>query len=121
MARVVAQVRSVVADLPPAQRRTAVIVTQNYGEAGALQWYDRTPPVFSGHNGYGDWGPPRSRGPVVYVGYLAGDQEALTGCQQAATLRTGVNNEEDGAGVWVCDGPVGSWAQAWQRLRHLSA
>ena len=118
---VVAQVRSVVADLPPAQRRTAVIVTQNYGEAGALQWYDRTPPVFSGHNGYGDWGPPRSRGPVVYVGYLAGDQEALTGCQQAATLRTGVNNEEDGAGVWVCDGPVGSWAQAWQRLRHLSA
>jgi hypothetical protein len=118
---VVSGVRDVVATLPPAQRRTAVVIAQNYGEAGALEWYGGTPPVFSGHNGSGDWGPPRSRGPVVYVGYLAGDQEALTGCQQAATLRTGVNNEEDGAGVWVCDGPVGSWAQAWQRLRHLSA
>jgi hypothetical protein len=118
---VVAQVRAVVADLPPAQRRTAVVVTQNYGEAGALQWYGGLPPVYSGHNGYGDWGPPDSPGPVVYVGYLTDDRDALTGCRQAAVLRTGVGNEEDGAGVWVCDGPAGSWAQAWQRLRHLSA
>ena len=118
---VVAQVRGVVADLPPEQRRTAVIVTQNYGEAGALQWYGGSPPVYSGHNGYADWGPPTSPGPVVYVGSLTPDRDALAGCEQAAVLHTGVDNEEDGAGVWVCDGPVGSWAQAWQRLRHLSA
>ena len=118
---VVAQVRGVVADLPPDQRRTAVIIAQNYGEAGALEWYGGTPPVYSGHNGFGDWGPPTSPGPVVYVGYLTDDRDALAGCEQAAVLRTGVGNEEDGAGVWVCEGPVGSWEQAWQRLRHLSA
>lgn len=118
---VVAQVRGVVASLPPSQRRTAVVVTQNYGEAGALQWYGGTPPVYSGHNGYGDWGPPSSPGPVVYVGYQAADRDVLAGCRRAATLHTGVGNEEDGAGVWLCDGPVGSWAQAWQRLRHLDA
>jgi hypothetical protein len=118
---VVAQVRGVIADLPPAQRRTSVVVTQNYGEAGALQWYGVTSPVFSGHNGYADWGPPSSPGPVVYVGHLTEDQDALTGCRQAAVLRTGVGNEEDGAPVWVCDGPRGSWAQAWHRLRHLDA
>ena len=81
----------------------------------------REPPVYSGHNGFGDWGPPPGSGPVVCVGFSAPDPDALAGCARAAPLHTGVDNEEDGNGVWVCDGPVGSWAQAWQRLRHLSA
>jgi 4-amino-4-deoxy-L-arabinose transferase-like glycosyltransferase len=118
---VVGSVRDVVAALPPERRRTAVIVTSNYGEAGALQWYGAPAPVFSGHNGFGDWGPPASSGPVVYVGGRAPSGDALTGCRLAATLRTGVDNEENGHGVWVCAGPAGSWAQAWPRLRHLDA
>jgi hypothetical protein len=118
---VVATVRGVVDDLPPADRRTAVVVTQNYGQAGALLWYGVDAPVFSGHNGFGDWGPPSSDGPVVYVGYRAPDADQLTGCRRAATLRTGVDNEEDGNGVWVCTGPAGSWGKAWPRIRHLDA
>ena len=65
---VVDTVRGVLDDLPPADRRTAVVVTQNYGQAGALLRYGVDAPVFSGHNGFGDWGPPTSDGPVVYVG-----------------------------------------------------
>jgi hypothetical protein len=57
----------------------------------------------------------------VYVGYGAPDADQLTGCRAAARLRTGVDNEEDGNGVWVCTGPAGSWAQAWPRIRHLDA
>ena len=64
---------------------------------------------------------PTSDGPVVYVGYRAPDADQLTGCRAAATLRTGVDNEEDGNGVWVCEGPTRGWAAAWERLRHLSA
>ncbi|MGN6300036.1 MAG: glycosyltransferase family 39 protein [Angustibacter sp.] len=119
--RVVASVRAVVDGLPAEQRAGAVVVTSNYGEAGALQWYGAPAPVFSGHNGYGDWGPPTSSGTVVYVGPRAPSATALTGCRRAATLDTGVDNEEDGHGVWVCDGPTGSWAQAWPLLRHLDA
>jgi len=119
---VTTQVRAVVATLPAADRRTAVVVTQNYGEAGALQWYGGTPPVYSGHNGYADWGPPpASAGPVVYVGSEQPAPDQLTGCRRAATLRTGVDDEEDGQGLWVCAGPAGSWRQAWPRLRHLDA
>lgn len=118
----VAQVRAVTDALPPADRRTAVVVTQNYGEAGALQWYGGTPPVFSGHNGYGDWGPPpASARPVVWVGYAAPDADQLVGCRKAATLHTGVDNEENGNGVWVCDGPAGSWTRAWTHIRHYDA
>lgn len=119
---VVDTVRGVLDDLPAADRRTAVVVTQNYGQAGALLRYGIDAPVFSGHNGFGDWGPPTSDGPVLYVGGDdPPDSDQLAGCRQAATLDTGVDNEEDGHRVWVCTGPAGSWAQAWPKIRHLDA
>ncbi len=119
---VTSTVRGVVDALPASQRRTAVVVAQNYGEAGASDWYGVGLPVYSGHNGFGDWGPPPEvAGPVVWIGFAPPDADQLTGCRRAATLQTGVDNEEDGNGVWVCDGPPGSWAQAWPHLRHLDA
>lgn len=54
-----ATVAEVHRDLPTAER--SVILTRNYGEAGAI---DRNgprlglPPAYSGHNGYWEWGPP---------------------------------------------------------------
>jgi 4-amino-4-deoxy-L-arabinose transferase-like glycosyltransferase len=119
----VATVRRTVADLPPAQRRTAVLLTQNYGEAGALQWYDAGRPVYSGHNGFADWGPPPGRtGPVVVVGGSRPVAE-LTGCRRSATITNheGADNEERGQPIWVCAGPRGSWARQWPALTHLDA
>ena len=119
---VVRTVRGVVDSLPAAERGSAVVVTQNYGEAGALRWYGVEAPVYGTHNGFADWGPPpEGSGPVVWVGFEAPDPAALTGCVRAARLGTGVDNEEDGNGVWVCDGPTRSWASAWKQLRHLDA
>ncbi|MBZ5738038.1 glycosyltransferase family 39 protein [Nocardioides mangrovi] len=117
------QVRAVVDGLSPEDRRTAVIFTGNYGEAGAMSWYDVGLPVYSGHNGYRAWGPPPdSASPVVvvYQGSPAGDFE---GCTLEARLRNsaGADNEEVGAGVWVCDGPAGSWSEAWPDLVHYDA
>lgn len=104
------------------ERDTAVVVTQNYGEAGALEWYGFAAPVYSGHNGFGDWGPPpASARPVLWVGFAAPDPDQLAGCHLVARFSTGVDNEEDGNGVWYCDGPVGSWERAWRHLRHLDA
>jgi hypothetical protein len=119
---VVRSVRGVVDSLPAGDRSSAVVVTQNYGQAGALQWYDVGLPVYGTHNGFADWGPPpEGSGTVVWVGFEAPDPGALAGCAPAARLDTGVDNEEDGNGVWVCDGPTRSWASAWKQLRHLDA
>jgi hypothetical protein len=119
---VTSTVRGVVDSLPAGQRRTAVLVAQNYGEAGAADWYGVGLPVYSGHNGFGDWGPPpEGAGPVVWVGFARPAADQLVGCRRADTLRTGVDGEEDGNGVWVCAGPAGSWAEAWPHLRHLDA
>jgi 4-amino-4-deoxy-L-arabinose transferase-like glycosyltransferase len=117
----VGQVRTVLAGLPPADRDDAVVVTTNYGEAGALTWYGVKAPVYSGHNGFADWGPPTRPGPVVYVGEDAPAADELTGCRRVATVNTRVDNEEDGHGIWACTGPTGGWAQAWPRIRHLNA
>lgn len=116
-------VRAVVGSLPPERRRTAVLFTGNYGEAGAGEWYDVGVPAYSGHNGWQDWGPPPpGAAPVVVVG-LDRPQDAFTGCVRMATVdnRAGVDNEERGGPVWLCDGPTGSWVEQWPRLAHYDA
>ncbi len=118
---VVRQLRDVAAGLPVQQRAGAVIVTENYGEAGALLWYGFPLPVYSGHNGFGDWGPPRTSGPVIFVGDRLPAGNPLLSCRRTATLHTGVDDQEDGKGVWVCAGPNGGWPAAWPKIRHLDA
>lgn len=119
----VGAVRHTVAALPPDHRRSAVVFTQNYGEAGALEWYGVGRPVYSGHNGWRDWGPPpASVGPVIVVGYeRPGDW--FTGCRRTAVItnREGADNEERGGHVWVCESPRGSWVHQWPALSHLDA
>lgn len=114
-----------VADLIPADRRSgAVVMTGNYGEAGALERWGPSrglPPVYSGHNSYRDFGvPPGSTGPVVVVGW--DDPTSLfRGCTREATLHTrfDVDAEEKARLVWLCDAPVRPWAELWPVLRHV--
>ena len=49
--------------------------------------------------------------------------EGFDGCRLAATLHNdaGADNEEEGAGVWVCAGPHGSWSERWADLVHYDA
>lgn len=80
----VAIVAGVYRDLPPAERHRAVILTKNYGEAGALQQVRSRlalPPVFSGHMGFGEWGPPPDGAtPTIAVGL---DRRRWTTCSPA--------------------------------------
>lgn len=105
-----------------------VVLTQNYGQAGALdQARDRgtvLPPVGSGHNGYWWWGPPTGDArTVVAVGW--DDEAALLrwfdGCEQVATVRNdaGVDNDEDGTPVRVCTDPRASWEELWPQVQRL--
>jgi 4-amino-4-deoxy-L-arabinose transferase-like glycosyltransferase len=115
----VATVRTALAPLPD----SAVVLTGNYGEAGALEWYGVRAPVYSGHNGWGDWGPPPDdAGPVVVVGYRD-PARFFTGCRQVATIPRvdGADNDEDRGPVFVCAAPREPWTELWPRLVHLDA
>jgi 4-amino-4-deoxy-L-arabinose transferase-like glycosyltransferase len=107
------------------RRGSAVILARNYGEAGALDRYGPAlglPPAYSGHNAYGDWGPPPTRSaPVIAVGLRGGELEHLLDCTLAARIdnNADIDNDEQGVPVTVCRGPVRSWPQEWPALRHL--
>ncbi len=70
-------VEQVYAALPPTQRARACVLTQNYGEAGALSQLTapgRLPPIIRGHNSYYLWGPGTCTGEVLIgVGYSPAD------------------------------------------------
>ncbi len=117
------QVGAVVDQLGPLEKENAVIYAGNYGEAGAMSWYDVGLPVYGGQNGYGEWGPPPEDARPVVVVLQADPDDTFAGCDEIVKLANdaGAANEELGAGVWLCDGPKGSWAEAWKDLVHLSA
>jgi len=116
-------VAGVYGELPDRDR--AVLLTRNYGQAGALDRYGPAlglPRAYSGHNAYGDWGPPpEGAAPVVAVGLPPGELARLRGCREAARIDNGlgVDNEEQGTAVMVCQGPRRSWSHEWPALRHL--
>jgi 4-amino-4-deoxy-L-arabinose transferase-like glycosyltransferase len=103
----------------------AVVLTRNYGEAGAIDRYGPALGLvraYSGHNAYGDWGPPPGgAGPVIAVGLHPAEVAQLRDCRAAARIdnRAGVDNDERGTMVLVCRGPRRPWSRVWPALRHL--
>jgi hypothetical protein len=106
-----------------------VVITSNYGEAGAIARYGPDfgldpDAVYSGHNAL--WfqaRPPDSAVDVVFVG---GDPrrfaDHFTACSTEARLDNGVDvdNEEQGVRVIRCTGRTTGWDELWPRLAHLS-
>ncbi len=103
-----------------------VILTGNYGQAGAIDRFGPAlglPRAYSGHNAYGSWGPPPDgSGPVVVVGLRPRTMAAhLRDCAVAARIDNpaGIDNAEQDRPVMVCSGPRRSWSIEWPGLRHL--
>jgi hypothetical protein len=120
-------VSTVYRSLPGDERAAAVVLTRNYGEAGAVDLFRRRldlPPAYSGHNSYADWGPPpESAGPVVAVGFDEPTLRRWFGTVElAARLDNGIGlaTLEQGQPVWVCADRRVPWSAIWPQLRRLS-
>ncbi len=104
--------------LPERERRSAVLVGENYGEAGALEYYGRArglPRVISGHNSYWVWGPGRPAEVYVAVGNSRSGLEQVFGDVQEGT-RTGSGwqmNYERRVPIWVCRRLKVALSDAW--------
>jgi 4-amino-4-deoxy-L-arabinose transferase-like glycosyltransferase len=128
----VATVDHVWYQLPASQRADAVIVTGNYGEAGAINELgraDHLPEAVSGQNTVWWWGPGNPHATtvvaVVQRGYpKLGEmlRRDFARVQLVATISNPahVSNQEEGGHVYVCTGPVRSWGQLWPSLRHYN-
>ncbi|HVI58715.1 MAG TPA: glycosyltransferase family 39 protein [Luteimonas sp.] len=123
----VAQVAAVYHALPEAERARTAIYANNYGEAGAIDYYGPRhglPRAISGINsywarGYGD--PPPTT--VIVLGDDAeGISDAPATCTLAARVRIphGVENEESGhPDIYVCRDLRLDWAKAWPGMRSF--
>ncbi|MEU0560382.1 glycosyltransferase family 39 protein [Dactylosporangium sp. NPDC006015] len=124
--RYVRQVADVYEALPAQDKPHTVLVTGNYGEAGALDRYGRAlglPDVYSGQNELHRLGPPPESATVVVL-VTQGDPSrspAFVSCEFKANLDNGygVENEEQTARVFVCRGLRGTWADLWPGFQHF--
>ena len=118
--------------IPEQDRDRAVVLTANYGQAGAIERFHGElglPVPYSGHMSYADWGPPPDRmsGPVVLVGEFdggfdgTGSDGLFTGCERVAEIDNGhgVDNDEQGTDVRLCAAPARPWSRLWPALRHF--
>lgn len=117
-------VAAVHASLPPAEREVACAFAQNYGQAGALDYYRRAmdlPPVVSGHNSYWLWGPGGCTGEVLLV--IDGEREELAELFASAELATVYRCPdcmpyEAVKEIWIARGLRAPLAEAWPTVRH---
>ncbi len=125
---VVTQIAAGVDTLPAATRRQVVILTGNYSEAGAVDFYGPDlglPPAISGHNNFWLWGygAPAPRAPVIAVGLSASFVHRYwSSVVLTSTLGRGgppIDPQERGAPIWVCRGQRVSWAVIWPAAKHF--
>jgi len=120
-----AAVARVYQSLPPDERRDAMIVTGNYGEAGAINYYGRRyglPLAGSQHNSFYSWGPPRGTGNlVITVGIPQRDlTSTFQHVDEAARLASPYAMPyETRRPIYICRTLTKPWAQAWREGKHF--
>lgn len=105
-------------------RRPTMVVTSNYGEAGALDVLGRLDArVRSRQNSYWLWGrDPAPRPETTFVLVNLDRSEAnhnFTSCRVVTHIDDGlgIENEEQGAPISVCSGLRHAWPVVWSALR----
>ena len=113
--------------LPAAERARTTILTGNYGEAGALARYGPAhglPTAYSGHNNFWLWGPPPAADTAAIAINVdpARLHREFAHVRQVATFGNGlgVDDDEQGARIYLATGLRSSWAQAWPAFRDYS-
>lgn len=117
-------VLEVVSALPEAERDRALILTRNYGEAGALEYFGRgrgMPHVASGHNNYALWGYGETPTMVVAVGMpKAFLDENFGEAEMAARLDLAwALPDERHAAIFVCREPLKDFEDIWSAARKF--
>ncbi|ONM50179.1 glycosyltransferase family 39 protein [Nocardia donostiensis] len=113
------------AALDPGDKARAVVVTDSYWQASALDQLagDRLPSVYSPSRGFGYFGaPPDTASTILYVG---GDEEWLR--TQFAVVepagrvdsRLGFLGVTRDVSVWKCVDPHTPWSRLWPEWMHL--
>ncbi len=118
-------VASVYKSLSPEDQAECAIVTGNYGEAGAIDYYKRKyglPPAFSQHNSYFLWGPGNISGCIIISlgNPLADLKESFAEVTPAAVIVSPYAMPyETNLTVYICRNLKKPAMQAWREGKHF--
>jgi 4-amino-4-deoxy-L-arabinose transferase-like glycosyltransferase len=121
----VTQVKTVYERIPVSERPSTVILTNNYGEAGAINTYGPQlglPTAVSGELTYYYWRPTRFGDSIIAVGLDASFLSTLfDDCSTLATVSNsyGLHNQEFGAPIVVCGRPKLPLDRLWSHLKSF--
>jgi len=110
--------------LPPEDQAKCGIFTQNYGEAGAIDFFGRQyglPKAISGHNNYWIWGPRGYTGDVLII--IGGDAtdfaQVFNSIEQVGIFtHEYVMPYENNLPIFVCREPRVTIGEVWPRVKH---
>ncbi len=118
-------VSKVYLSLSPEERKKTIIFAQNYGEAGAIDFFRKDfplPRVLCGHNNYWYWGPGDTTFTTVIV--IGGSKEDhLKTC--ASVVKAGMTNSryaipyENNLPIFICRGLKIPVSEIWKRVRFF--
>ena len=119
-----AEVARVFHTLPPEEQARASVYAQNYGEAGAIDFFGPRlglPPAISGHNNYWLWGPGERPADTLLI--VGGDPEdhrkAFEEVTPAGrhTCRYCMPYEND-LTIWIARRPKAKLEELWPMVKH---
>ncbi len=122
LAETVARVR---ATLPPGEREQLCIFGQNYGEAGAIDYFGPAlglPHANSAHNAYWMWGPPDCASATWIV--IGDDRETLESIFETVELGATFDCDlcmpfEDDNPIWIARGLKSESMDLWPKIRRF--
>ncbi|MGA9293485.1 MAG: glycosyltransferase family 39 protein [Ignavibacteriaceae bacterium] len=111
--------------LSPKEKKEALIFGQNYGEAGAVDFYRKKyylPPAISSHNNYWIWGYPEGyNGKVlIVIGSNIKDlTEYFNDVELAATHYSKYGMSYENVDIFICKKPKKSLKDIWGKIKHF--
>lgn len=116
-----AAVRAATRDLPAGS--APIVVTRDYGQAGAVARFAPEIEVYSGHNSLAAFGPPPSAtAAVVLVGYQPEEAaQWFASVRPVETYRSpyGLDNDADRTPLLVVGAPRAGWESVWSAMRAV--
>lgn len=122
----VAEVATAYDRVPQTMRSGVVILTGNYGEAGAIDTFGPAlglPAAVSGELTYYYWGPAHMTGPVLTVGIDLGFLSSLfEGCSAVGTVSNAydLHNQEFGDPIVLCARARMPLDELWPQLKDFA-
>jgi hypothetical protein len=113
--------------LPPEDQDRCGIFTQNYGEAGAIDFFGKRyglPGAISGHNNYWLWGPNYFKGQSVWI-VIGGRREDHLRSMETAVPSDTIRHPyampyENDRVVFVCRNPKMPLEEIWKRTKSYN-